>query len=312
MVRPRFVRHEQRWNDTSGGARRRPAKDGDMAVRSNIPPRARTSRARLAGALSALAVALASANAQPVGPVANFGPATIDVQDDRSHTPAQDVRTEEAPAASESRPLLAPKGRPAPATLEGGAAEAQRGEAGSWARVFGALVVVVGLILVVRAVLRRVAATGGLRGQLGAGGRAPSGVLEVLGRYPIARGQTLVLLRVDQRVLLLSQSGAGFRTLANFDSPTDVASLLMKTRDESSESLSGKFKQMLSAFERDPSMTRGVEQIDLTRRAPLISRRPAANAPAGAQGGSVRRVATPPEAHDAIRRRLASLRESAA
>src|SRR5690606_17527054 len=90
----------------------------------------------------------------------------------------------------------------------------------SWTRVLGALSVVIGLIFAVRFLVKRLASTGGLRGQFGAAGRAPSGVLEVLGRYPISRGHSLVLLRVDQRVLLLSQSGAGFRALADFDDPS--------------------------------------------------------------------------------------------
>jgi flagellar biogenesis protein FliO len=218
---------------------------------------------------------------------------------------AQDPRGAAQPAI-EARPLLAPSTKAAPAAVDG--AVAAPSEPASWPRVLGALAVVIGLIFVVRFVIKRAASTVGLRGQLGAGGRAPSGVLEVLGRYPISRGHSLVLLRVDQRVLLLSQSSSGFSALANFDDPTDVASLLMKTRDDESESLSGRFKQMLSAFERDPSMGNASDQIDLTRRAPLISRRPVAQtAPTGVQ-----RVATPREAQDAIRKRLATLRESAA
>jgi flagellar biogenesis protein FliO len=279
-----------------------------MAVRTDISPRSQKSRALFAGAFLALCLGQAAAHAQTVGPVANFGPAPIDLQStsrpEAGAVSAQQSRNGAQPSI-EARPLLAPSSKAAPAAVDGAAAAPS--EPASWPRVLGALGVVIGLIFVVRFVIKRVAATGGLRGQLGAGGRAPSGVLEVLGRYPISRGHSLVLLRVDQRVLLLSQSSSGFSALANFDEPSDVASLLMKTRDEESESLSGRFKQMLSAFERDPSMGNASDQIDLTRRAPLISRRPAQPAPAGVQ-----RVATPREAQDAIRKRLATLRGSAA
>lgn len=274
-----------------------------MAALRNIAVRARV--ALVAGALSALTLTGVSAHGQTAGPVANFGPAPLDVQAPPQSAPSQAPQQTDAQDVRESRPLLADRAV-APATLDGAPVGRGAEGAGSWTRVAGALAVVLGLIFALRWALRRVSAQGGLRGQLGAGGKAPSGVLEVLGRYPIARGQSLVLLRVDQRVLLLSQSGTGFRTLAMFDEPSDVASLLMKTRDEESESLSGRFRQMLGAFERDPSMTRGVEQIDLTRRAPLIRRSP------GASSGTVRRVATPPDAQEAIRRRLATLRESVA
>ncbi len=282
-----------------------------MAARTDISPRTQRPRALLAGALLALCLGQAGAHAQTVGPVANFGPAPIDLQSNpgaqAAASAAQESRTA-TQSAIEARPLLAPSPKAAPASVDGSAAP-ERSEPASWPRVLGALAVVIGLIFVVRFVLKKVSATGGLRGQLGAGGRAPSGVLEVLGRYPISRGHSLVLLRVDQRVLLLSQSSSGFSALANFDEPSDVASLLMKTRDEESESLSGRFRQMLSAFERDPSMGNASDQIDLTRRAPLVSRR---SAPSPQAATGVQRVATPREAQDAIRKRLATLRGSVA
>ncbi len=282
-----------------------------MAACSDISPRTQRSRALLAGAFLALCLGRPGAHAQTIGPVANFGPAPIDLQSNSGASTAAPAAQEprgSAQAAVESRPLLSAAPKAAPASLEGEAAP-ERSEPASWPRVLGALAVVIGLIFAVRFILKKVSATGGLRGQLGAGGRAPSGVLEVLGRYPISRGHSLVLLRVDQRVLLLSQSSSGFSTLANFDEPSDVASLLMKTRDEDSESLSGRFRQMLSAFERDPAMGSASDQIDLTRRAPLVSRR---SAPAQQAATGVQRVATPREAQEAIRKRLATLRESVA
>lgn len=283
-----------------------------MAIRTRNPsraPAARARQARLAGALIALSTLGIGAHAQTLGPVANFGPAPIAVDDGNPpSTPAEVADSAQNLPAQESRPLLAPReGRALPASVEGAHPTPSEPAGPSWLRVAGALAIVLGLIFLARLAIRRVASTGGLRGQFGAAGRAPSGVLEVLGRYPISRGQSLVLLRVDQRVLLLSQSGSGFRTLANFDDPSDVASLLMRTRDDESESLSGRFRQMLSAFERDPSMTRGVEQIDLTRRAPLAPRRTPASS-----GQTVQRVATSRDAQDAIRKRLATIRETAA
>ena len=99
---------------------------------------------------------------------------------------------------------------------------------------------------VVRTVARR---TGGLASAMGPGGRAPSGVLEVLGRFPVSRGQTLVLLKLDRRVLLLSQrAGEGMRTLCEVTEPDEVASLLLKTQGESERREAERFGGMLKRF----------------------------------------------------------------
>jgi len=99
---------------------------------------------------------------------------------------------------------------------------------------------------------------GGLMASIGPGGRAPAGLLEVLGRYPVARGQTLVLIKLDRRVLLLSQSiagrggSSGFNTLAEFTDSDEVASILMKSREESGDSISHRFKSFLAGEEARP------------------------------------------------------------
>jgi flagellar biogenesis protein FliO len=121
-----------------------------------------------------------------------------------------------------------------------------------------ALAGVLALILLAAAGLRRIArGSGGLIGQLGPGGRAPSGVLSVLARYPIARGTTLVLLKVDRRVLLLCQSqgrgitaGASLSTLCELTDPEDVASILLKTRDDEESSLAQRFERLLADEDR--------------------------------------------------------------
>ncbi|HBS29552.1 MAG TPA: hypothetical protein DEB06_08910, partial [Phycisphaerales bacterium] len=148
---------------------------------------------------------------------------------------------------TESRPL----GRGVPA--EPGAVETPLPAETGWLRVVVALGAVVTLILALRWGVQRAARrTSGLAAQLGAGGRAPSGVLEVLGRFPVARGQTLVLLRMDRRVLLLAQTPAGMSTLAEVADPEDVASLITKTRDEEGASAAAAFNAILRGLERDP------------------------------------------------------------
>lgn len=120
------------------------------------------------------------------------------------------------------------------------------------ASLVGVVVLIVGTAFVVKKVARQ---QGGLMASLGPGGRAPSGVLQVLGRYPIARGTSLVLLKLDRRVLLLCQStgrrlgqGTSMSTLSEITDADEVASILVKSRDEEGESLAKKFESMLGSF----------------------------------------------------------------
>jgi hypothetical protein len=115
------------------------------------------------------------------------------------------------------------------------------------------LALAAGAGLVVRAIAKR---NGALRSSLGAGGRAPAGILEILGRYPVVRGSSLVLLKLDRRVLLLAQTGAGrfggagFSTLAEITDPEEVASILVKSRDAEGDSMAERFRSMLSRYEQ--------------------------------------------------------------
>ncbi|MBY0308227.1 MAG: flagellar biosynthetic protein FliO, partial [Phycisphaerales bacterium] len=115
------------------------------------------------------------------------------------------------------------------------------------------LAVVVGVILLAAVVFRRAVHTGGsLASAMGAGGRAPAGLLEVLGRYPVCRGQTLVLLKLDQRVLLLSQTPrtrvhpGGFTTLSEITDPCEVASILTKVSETEGTGPAARFNAILA------------------------------------------------------------------
>jgi hypothetical protein len=134
--------------------------------------------------------------------------------------------------------------------------------------MLGPLALVVGLIVLAAGVLRRAAgASGGsLAAALGPGGQAPPGLLDVLGRYPIARGQMLVLLRVDRRVLLLGHTlpgrggSGGFNTLAEIGDPDEVAALLLKARDARGESAANQFADVIARMERGELGEREVDQ----------------------------------------------------
>jgi flagellar biogenesis protein FliO len=210
-------------------------------------------------------------------------------------------------AALLASPALAspvPVGPPAPASLErerralipadaAAAGQPRGGEAansestpiravpGGWsdtAAMMGPLALVVGLIVLAAHVLRRAAgsASGSLAAALGPGGQAPPGLLDVLGRYPIARGQMLVLLRVDRRVLLLGHTlpsrgvAGGFSTLAEISDPDEVAALLLKARDARGESAANQFADVIARMERGDL---GEREIDQQRRV-TVSRAP--------------------------------------
>ncbi len=125
-------------------------------------------------------------------------------------------------------------------------------------RTVATLAGVLMLIFALAHVYKRIARTkGGLSGQIGAGGRAPAGLVEVLGRYPISSGMTLVVLRFDCKVLLLSHAGGGrggrkgfggagsMQTLCEVGDAEDVASILGKVRDESGDSIAASFERTL-------------------------------------------------------------------
>jgi flagellar biogenesis protein FliO len=85
-------------------------------------------------------------------------------------------------------------------------------------RVGGALAAVLLLLVLLRGMLRAGA-------RLPGGGR-PSGVLEVLGRYPVGRAQSLVLLKLGGRLVLVHQTRAGMSPISEVSEPQEVAALL--------------------------------------------------------------------------------------
>jgi hypothetical protein len=217
-------------------------------------------------------------------------------------------------APGESRPLGSP-GRAA----EVGEAQPAAASSGSvWSQTILALGGVLVLAVVGGAIVRGIARSqGGIRASLGAGGRAPAGILEVVGRYPIARGSSLVLLKLDRRILLLSQSaqgrlgaGAAFSTLCEITDPEEVASILVKARDADGDSLAERFRGILTRFDRDYD-----EQAELPsprRRTPAPDRVELwGESRAGIPLVDLTRQPGPPEQGSPIaslRRRLASLR----
>lgn len=159
-----------------------------------------------------------------------------------------------AQRSNELRPL-----GPGPRTES--AAKAAPGEKPLWSQSLqtgAALAAVLTLVWGGAKLARRLSMRGGggLLAALGPGGRAPSGVLEVLGRFPAGRGTTLVLLKLDRRVLLVCQThgrgNAGMSTLCEVTDPDEVAGLLLRTRDEAGETIATRFREHLEREGAEP------------------------------------------------------------
>ena len=159
-------------------------------------------------------------------------------------------------ATSDTRGL--PIGRPAERSAFVGASQEDAKSAvidKGWMQTIIALSGVILLILGLGQLYKRLArAQGGLAGQFGAGGSAPTGIIEVLGRYSISRGMTLVVIKFDRKILLLSHSTSGkgksgrgstMQTLCELDDPEDVASVLLKARNAAGDSIAKTFEQTL-------------------------------------------------------------------
>jgi flagellar biogenesis protein FliO len=122
-------------------------------------------------------------------------------------------------------------------------------------RTLGSLTLVVGLIGALAFAAKWFAKKqGGLAGQLGAGGRAPSGVAQILARYPMSRGQTLVLMHIGSRVLVTfhatgGKAGPTMTPLCEITDPEEVADLLLKTREEEAAETQARFREAVESAE---------------------------------------------------------------
>ncbi len=121
-----------------------------------------------------------------------------------------------------------------------------------FARVGAALLGVVMLLLAMRFMLRRMG--GGLSS------RRPSGVVQIHARYPVARGQQIVILQIVNRFIVAHQGGGEMRTLSEITEADEVARL--KQALTGNESTQGSdFQQELA--EAAAAASDGV--VDLTR-----------------------------------------------
>lgn len=123
-------------------------------------------------------------------------------------------------------------------------------------RVVMALGLILVLLLGVRMLMKR---AGGLMGT----GRRPSGVLQVHARYPISRGQHMVLVQVGSRLLLVHQGGGSMRTLSEF-SGTDAVDLRSRLETGQGSSNTNAFEEVLKQEHDSNVDLDDIETVDLT------------------------------------------------
>ncbi len=156
---------------------------------------------------------------------------------------------------------------------------------------------------------KQLAKKGVLPATLGSGSRAPSGLLDVLARYPMGGGQSLVVLKFDRRILLVCQStGKGLRRgvlpispICEVSEPEDVASVLLKVRGQEQAAMAEKFQNLLAS--EDAAVERALAPAGSRRSSALAARAHEKSA------RGVQAVVTGAASASAIRTRLAAMRQ---
>ncbi|NOG53579.1 MAG: hypothetical protein HND57_04515 [Planctomycetes bacterium] len=154
-------------------------------------------------------------------------------------------------------------------------AETGDGEAAAWhlpdgtLQTLGATGAVLGLILLGATWLKR------SNRSLATGGRAVSGLVDVLARYPFGRNQSLALIKIDRRILVLCQGAQETTLITEITDPEEVVSILRQCRDDQGESFDRRLEDILRQSDagRSEDVTgpwadssdSGHDVVDLTR-----------------------------------------------
>jgi len=93
------------------------------------------------------------------------------------------------------------------------------------------------------------------------GGHRPDGVIEIMARFPMGRGQQIVLLRVGRRVIVAHQADRTMRTLAETNDPEETAELIEKSRSAGGDL----FSRLLERRRGEVDPFAQAELVDLTR-----------------------------------------------
>ena len=123
--------------------------------------------------------------------------------------------------------------------------KARAGSRGAFTTVFASLAIVLGVFFCVVWITRRNAPTGMTL--------LPNEVLELLGRAPLAARQQMQLIRLGNRLVLLSVTAHGAETLAEITDPVEVDRLAGLCQRNRSGSVSDSFRQVLTQITAEPT-----------------------------------------------------------
>ncbi len=155
----------------------------------------------------------------------------------------------------------------------------------SWWNGPEAKVVLLLMVLISAAVLiSKYGPSRGIGGRI-TGGARPSGIVQILGRFPFDRNHQLVLLECGSRILLIDQqrgrNGSGLTTLTEFTDREDIADMRARLEAASrptNETFRQDLERSLGIYGRDGNPTsfsqsgvpdsESMETLDLTRRRP--------------------------------------------
>ena len=126
-------------------------------------------------------------------------------------------------------------------------AQGDEGESNSWWRTIGALAAVVGLIVFLSWGYRAMAG-----GQLGLLNRTRCpGLIEVVSRTALTPRQSMYLVRVGNRMILVGQTAEQLRTLDVIDDSETVARLAGQSISQQQQSSTAEFRSCLDKEESD-------------------------------------------------------------
>lgn len=110
-------------------------------------------------------------------------------------------------------------------------------------QVAGALVAVIGLIFILKALARKFVP--------GAAVSNGKGVIEVLARHPLSKTQSLVLVRIGSQIVALNQGKDQSQSVLVISEPVEVARLMGQIEGANPNSISAGFDNMLATARRD-------------------------------------------------------------
>ena len=230
--------------------------------------------------LGTTAVAAAPAPAAPVTSAAPVVPAapTAPSNEVVARTPAPLPVPQELPKPPATNPVAAPSAlEPAPGpgaaaakpgieqqsirsnggeAVKGASSEAKNGGMPGlgFGQVVAALAIVVGLIFVGRALVRKFVP--------GAGASSGKGVIEVLARHPLAKNQALVLVRIGSQIVALNQGRESSESVLVISEPMEVARIIGQIEGKNPASIQAGFNRLLANARMDLEGG-GAEEPDL-------------------------------------------------